>query len=92
MMETSMVSVNVDVKKMPLGELSKETVLQGYKILRDLEQAIKNGDQRPLIELTSKFYTVIPHNFGRQNMMNFVVKTQEQVREKYDLITNLLDI
>ena len=27
MMETSMVSVNVDVKKMPLGELSKETVL-----------------------------------------------------------------
>lgn len=27
MMETSMVSINVDVKKMPLGELSKETVL-----------------------------------------------------------------
>ena len=37
LMETSMVSVNVDVKKMPLGELSKETVLQGYKILRELE-------------------------------------------------------
>ena len=77
MMETSMVSVNVDVKKMPLGELSKETVLQGYKILRKLELAIKNGYQSTLIDLTSQFYTVIPHNFGRQNMMNFVVKTQE---------------
>jgi len=41
MMESSIVSVNVDVRKMPLGELSKETVLQGYSILRQIEDAIR---------------------------------------------------
>ena len=30
MMESSIASVNIDVKKMPLGQLSKETVLKGY--------------------------------------------------------------
>ena len=34
LMESSIVSVNVDVRKMPLGQLSKETVLIGYQILR----------------------------------------------------------
>ena len=40
LMESSIVSVNVDVKRMPLGQLSKETVLEGYKILREIEDAI----------------------------------------------------
>ena len=30
MMEQSVVNIGYDVKKMPLGELSKETVLRGY--------------------------------------------------------------
>ena len=38
-MESSIVSVNVDIKKMPLGQLSRETVLAGYKVLRELEDA-----------------------------------------------------
>ncbi len=40
LMEASMVSVNVDVKRMPLGQLSKETVLKGYSILCNIEKAI----------------------------------------------------
>ena len=40
-MESSIVSVNVDIKKMPLGQLSRETVLSGYKVLRELEDAIE---------------------------------------------------
>ena len=39
-MEDSIVSVNVDIRRMPLGELSKETVLKGYSVLRELENAI----------------------------------------------------
>ena len=33
-MEKSMVQVGYDVKKLPLGQLSDETVKDGYKILR----------------------------------------------------------
>lgn len=90
--ESSMVSVKVDVKKMPLGELSKETVLEGYATLRSIEQAITSGNRQQLELLSSRFYTVIPHNFGRQKLSLFLIHTMEQVREKYDLITNLLDI
>ena len=91
-MESSIVSVNVDVTKMPLGELSKETVLKGYAILRSIEDAIKKNETSMLSVLSSQFYTNIPHNFGMKNMALFVIKTMEQVKEKYDLITNLLDI
>ena len=91
-MESSIVSVNVDVKRMPLGQLSKETVLKGYSILRNIEDAIKNNQHAKLADYSSQFYTNIPHNFGMQKMQTFIIRTMEQVKEKYDLITNLLDI
>ena len=92
LMESSIVSVNVDVKRMPLGQLSKETVLEGYKILRDIEAAIEGNKRDALSNLSGKFYTTIPHNFGMKKMATFIISTMEQVKEKYDLITNLLDI
>jgi len=42
--------------------------------------------------LSSQFFTIIPHNFGMQKMRLFLIRDMEQVKEKYDLITNLLDI
>ena len=68
MMEDSIVSVNVDLQKMPLGELSKETVIRGYSILRKLEDAIKAESRSEFTQLSSQFYTVIPHNFGMKRM------------------------
>jgi poly [ADP-ribose] polymerase len=37
LMEESVVSMNYDIKKLPLGELSKETILKGYQILSQIE-------------------------------------------------------
>lgn len=56
-----------DVKKMPLGKLSKQQIARGFEALEALEEAMKNptGDGQSLEELSSCFYTVIPHNFGR---------------------------
>ena len=42
LMEQSMVSLDIDVRKMPLGKLSKETVLKGYQILRNIEKIIRH--------------------------------------------------
>ena len=64
MMESSIASVNIDVKKMPLGQLSKETVLKGYQILCQLEGAIKSKNRDNIIMYSEQFYTNIPHNFG----------------------------
>jgi len=43
-------------------------------------------------DLSGKFYTTIPHNFGMKKMALFIINSMEQVREKYDLIKNLLEI
>jgi hypothetical protein len=39
-MEAAVVKVGYDVKKMPLGELSKETALKGMAILKAIEEVI----------------------------------------------------
>ncbi len=87
-----MVSIGYDVKKMPLGELSKETVLKGYKILRSIEDVLAKKSSESLADLSSQFYTNIPHNFGMQKMSLFIIDTAEKLKQKLDLIQNLIDI
>jgi len=92
LMEESVVKVGYDIKRMPLGELSKETVLKGYQILRDIEAVLEGKSKGNLSDLSSQFYTNIPHNFGMKHMSHFTINTQEKLKEKLDLITNLVDI
>ena len=78
---------------MPLGKLSKETVLKGYAILSKIEKELKgNSNHLVLADLSGDFYTNIPHNFGMAKMANFIIDSMAKVKEKYDLITDLLDI
>ena len=67
-------------------------MLKGYAILCKLEEAINKKDRDAMITYSEQFYTNIPHNFGMQKMSRFIVQTLEQVKEKYDLVTNLLDM
>lgn len=77
---------------MPLGQLDKETVMEGYKYLREIEKVLDGKAKGDLGDLSSKFYTHIPHDFGMQRMQNFVIKTKEMLQQKIDLIQNLIDI
>ncbi|XP_029410301.1 protein mono-ADP-ribosyltransferase PARP3 isoform X2 [Nannospalax galili] len=67
MFKNAMALMNLDVKKMPLGKLSKQQIARGFEALEALEEALKTptGGGQTLEELSSHFYTVIPHNFGR---------------------------
>jgi poly [ADP-ribose] polymerase len=53
MMEESVVKIGYDVKRLPLGELSSETVLEGYKILRNIELVIAKKSKMSLQDLSS---------------------------------------
>lgn len=61
------VFVEIDVKKMPLGKLSKLQIAKGFEVLEEIEAALtQKKSRRPCLEeLSSKFFTTIPHNFGR---------------------------
>ncbi|XP_057702981.1 protein mono-ADP-ribosyltransferase PARP3 isoform X2 [Corythoichthys intestinalis] len=66
MFKEAMECMNLDIKKMPLGKLSKVQIAKGFEVLEEitaaLSQKIKKGQ---LEKLSSKFFTLIPHNFGR---------------------------
>ena len=57
----------------------------GFEVLEELEEAMnkKQGNAK-INELTSKFYTVIPHSFGRA--VPPPIRTAEELQKKYDML------
>lgn len=90
MFKQAMVKFDLDVKKMPLGKLNQAQVDKGYAVLEDLGKAINKGNRGQIMALTSKFYTVIPHSFGRSRPP--LVDTAELVQKKKDMLAVLTDI
>lgn len=74
-----------DIKKMPLGKLSKVQIAKGFEVLEEIEAAMnqKSGKGR-LEELSSKFYTTIPHNFGRNRPPT--INDKEIVEKKKEML------
>ena len=92
MIQESVVNLGYDPSRLPLGQISKETILDGYRILKDIEQVLAGTKKGDLEELSGRFYSRIPHNFGRQKMSNFVIDSDKSLKEKLDLVQNLADI
>lgn len=42
--------------------------------------------------MSGKFYTFIPHNFGRQKMSDQAINTLDKVSKKTDLVSSLSDM
>lgn len=63
-LSATLASLNIDLKRAPLGKLSRKQLGMGYRILSKLEGAIKSGDRPRARELSNDFYSTIPHSFG----------------------------
>ncbi|CAH0477959.1 unnamed protein product [Peronospora belbahrii] len=126
-----MVSLNVDLKRFPLGKLSKAQISQGYSILQRLSDALdeieeltktpavpamaakagSNSRRRgkakakgpnaatrrslsslktDLKELSSEFYSLIPHDFGRS--LPPVIATMTDLKLKLELLEVLSNL
>lgn len=90
MFKGQMASFDIDVKKMPLGQLSKTQVQKGYQVLEELEEAIKSNSAKSINDLSSRFYTVIPHSFGRR--VPPPINTVDLLHKKIDMLNVLNDI
>jgi poly [ADP-ribose] polymerase len=53
---------------------------------------LEKQSTQSLEDLSSGFYTQIPHSFGMIRMSNFIIDTKEKLKQKMDLIQNLSDI
>ncbi|XP_057560481.1 protein mono-ADP-ribosyltransferase PARP3 isoform X3 [Hippopotamus amphibius kiboko] len=92
MFKNAMALMNLDVKKMPLGKLSKQQIARGFEALEAVEEALKAPADGGLSleELSSHFYTVIPHNFGRSRPPP--INSPELLQAKKDMLLVLADI
>ncbi|KAJ7316715.1 hypothetical protein JRQ81_002877 [Phrynocephalus forsythii] len=92
MFKDAMQTMHIDVKKMPLGKLSKQQIAKGFEALEAIETALQDqpSSLKQLEELSSRFYTIIPHNFGRNRPPP--INTQEVIQAKKDMLLVLADI
>ncbi|KAF9361508.1 Poly [ADP-ribose] polymerase 2 [Mortierella sp. NVP85] len=95
MMTSQMKELDYDAEKMPLGKLAKSTILQGYEVLKQISEVINNSkpstnNSHTLMELSSQFYTVIPHNFGRNTPP--VISTAPALKKKLEMLEALGEI
>ncbi len=84
MFKEALKTYDIDVKKMPLGKLSKSQIAKGFEILEELEAVMENKKKGSYDDLSSRFYTAIPHDFGRVRPKP--IDTREALQLKYDML------
>jgi poly [ADP-ribose] polymerase len=102
-MQQSMASLSYDSKKLPLGKLSKATILQGYEVLKQIGEVIADPTtattkyrnhgssiREVLNSLSSQYYTVIPHDFGRSTPPS--INEAHRLKKETELVENLVDM
>ncbi|KAF6221930.1 hypothetical protein HO133_001898 [Letharia lupina] len=96
-MKKSMASQKYNFNKLPLGKLSKSTIEKGYLALRELGDVILNPKlaqekhETSLVtafnDLSSQYYTIIPHDFGRNRPTP--INSSAQLKAEMDLVETL---
>jgi poly [ADP-ribose] polymerase len=81
----------LDTSKLPLGKLSKAQLDKGMDALSELEKAMQRGNRTTIAELSSRFYTVIPHASSRNTVLP-LIDSSEALQMKRDMVTALGDI
>jgi poly [ADP-ribose] polymerase 2/3/4 len=88
-----MVEMNYDANKLPLGKLSKETLKRGYEVLKAIGDAL-NSSASPhasqFLELSNRFYSIIPHAFGRDRPPT--INSPQALKREAELLDALGDL
>ncbi|MQM00372.1 hypothetical protein Taro_033106 [Colocasia esculenta] len=92
MMKQQMLEIGYNAEKLPLGKLSKSTILKGYDVLRRISNVIGQSNRKELELLSGEFYTVIPHDFGFKKMREFVIDTPYKLKCKLEMVEALGEI
>ncbi|KAH8675432.1 poly polymerase catalytic domain-containing protein [Xylariales sp. PMI_506] len=96
----TMSDLNYDSAKLPLGKLSKSTILRGFQALKDLSalmddmslaQTKYNTSYAQAIEsLSNAYFSLIPHAFGRNKPP--VISNDALLKKEIELLESLGDM
>lgn len=83
MVASQLKEIGLDAKKMPLGKVAASTIIKGYEALKEIMEALRARKPRDVLnDLSSKFYSHIPHDFGMKTLSNYVLDSDKRVRDK----------
>ena len=85
----TLAEIGYDIIRMPLGKLSQETIRKAMEVLKRIDEALENNNRSLFSDLSSSFYSLIPHNFGFKHMSNFIINTQDRLKEKIEMLESL---
>ncbi len=91
-MEQTVVEMEYDTKKAPLGKITNAQIKAGYSALKEVTDLINAGkvNGQDIINACNDFYTRIPHEFGMRRPP--ILRTIDQVKKKISLLEALGDI
>lgn len=99
-MNNAMADLNYDANKLPLGKLSKSTILKGFQALKDLAamfddnslaQSVHGQAYAAAVETVSnRYYSIIPHDFGRNRPP--VINSEPMLKKEIELLESLGDM
>uniref|UniRef100_A0A9J8B1P1 Poly [ADP-ribose] polymerase n=1 Tax=Cyprinus carpio carpio TaxID=630221 RepID=A0A9J8B1P1_CYPCA len=78
----------IDLQKMPLGKLSKRQIQSAYSLLSEVQQV--GSKKAQILDLSNRFYTLIPHDFGMKKPP--LLNNMDYIQQKVQMLDNLLDI
>ncbi len=85
--DASMLELDYDAKKMPLGKLSKKTLLKGYEMLKDLASLVADptlagtmgeNQSEALADRSNSYFSLVPHVVGRRALP--VLRDMDSIR------------
>ncbi|PRP83966.1 hypothetical protein PROFUN_08650 [Planoprotostelium fungivorum] len=91
-MKLAMKEYQIDMKKMPLGKLSKKQLTKGFNILKEIEETLKAGNvkKHKFVDFSNQFYTIIPHDFGMR--VPQILEDLQLVKQKREMLEMLVDL
>ena len=92
-----MMALNYDANKLPLGKLSDNTLRKGNLVLKQISELLDDPslastryESTPaavLSQLSSRYYTIIPHVFGRNKPP--IINNMSHLKREAELIQSL---
>ncbi|XP_021955336.1 poly [ADP-ribose] polymerase [Folsomia candida] len=95
-MKQAMLEFELNLEEMPLGKISRNQILGAYSALSEASAAIDkaaSGDEASteiIRDVTNRFYTMIPHNFGARKPP--MLDNDALVKTKLEMLESLLEI
>ncbi|OAA72364.1 poly polymerase 2 ADP-ribosyltransferase 2 [Cordyceps fumosorosea ARSEF 2679] len=99
-MQATLAELNYDANKLPLGKLSKATILRGFEQLKSLsdlfdDNALAASRWNMTVpaateHLSNTYYSLIPHDFGRQRPP--IISDERRLKREVELLESLSDM